>query len=81
MVTMSLAAIVAEILTTTEVETLPQLAMLVAAHHAFTGKSKGRDLEKRIKRILRDEQFQQSMKSDSYIEVKLGRFKGTIDLS
>jgi len=81
MVTMSLAAIVAEILTTADVGTLDQLAMLVAAHHAYTGKSRGRELRNRIKRILQDERFQQDMKSGSYIELKLGRFKGTIDLS
>ena len=79
---MILEAIVMEILTETTVETLDQLTTLVANHHAYTGKSKGRDLRNRIKRILQDERFQQEFgQSSSYIELKLGRFKGTIDLS
>ena len=79
---MSLEAIIMEILTTTAVETLEQLTILVAAHHSYTGKSKGQELRNRIKHILQDDRFQQEMqKSESYIELKLGRFKGTIDLS
>lgn len=79
---MSLEAIIIDILENTAVETLEQLTNLVANHHAYTGKSKGRELRNRIKRILQDERFQQDIqKSSSYIELKLGRFKGTIDLS
>jgi hypothetical protein len=84
MVTMSLEAIVAEILATTAVETLSQLARLVEGHYAYTGKSRGRALSSRIKRILNDERFQQEQgfqKNGSYLELKLGRFTGRIDLS
>jgi hypothetical protein len=82
MVTMSLEAIVTEILATTAVETLDQLTKLVASHYAYTGKSKGRELRGRIKRILQDERFQQGTQTNgSYVELKLGRFTGRIDLS
>ncbi|MFC1977179.1 hypothetical protein ACFLWS_02795 [Chloroflexota bacterium] len=78
---MSLEEIVMEILRTTAVKTLAQLTRLVVAHSEYRGKSKGQALQNRIKRILQDEQFQQEIqKSGSYIELKLGRFKGTLDL-
>lgn len=79
---MSLGAIVAEILATTAVETLSQLTSLVEAHYAYTGKSKGRALSNRIRRILKDERFQRGIQTNgSYVELKLGRFTGRIDLS
>jgi len=84
MVTMSLEAIIAEILATTAVETLSQLTRLVESHYAYTGKSGGRALSNRIKRILNDERFRQEQgiqKNGSYFELKLGRFTGRIDLS
>jgi Uri superfamily endonuclease len=49
MVTMSLEAIVAEILATTAVETLSQLTRLVEGHYAYTGKSRGSALSNRIR--------------------------------
>lgn len=86
---MGLEAIIVEILETTAVETLDQLTNLVAAHHAYTGKSKGRALENRIKRILQNERFRQEIEESNVSEdnislgFKIGRLeiKGKYDLS
>lgn len=81
---MSLEAIVLEILTTTAVETIDQLANLVAAHSEYKGKSKGQELRKKINHILHDERFQEELQGNNIsLGFKLGRveFKGKIDLS
>ena len=79
---MTLEAIVIEILEATAVATLDELTALVAAHHAYTGKTRGRALKTRIRRILqRDGLAQHTQTHGSYVELKLGRFTGRIDLS
>lgn len=79
---MTLEAIILEILESTAVKTLSELAVLVGAHHAYQGKSRGSVLENRIARILQDERFRQSIQTHgSYVELKLGPLTGRIDLS
>ena len=79
---MTLEAIVIEILESTAAATLDELTALVAAHHAYTGKTKGRALKNRIRRVLQSERLAQHTQIDgSYVELKLGRFTGRIDLS
>jgi len=77
---MSLIEIVSEILAAATCKyTLSQLTSLVENHTEYKGKSKGKELQKRIRQILQDELKQGD--NNSYIELKVGRFKGTIDLS
>jgi len=86
---MTLEAIVMEIITTTAVETLVQLTTLVVNHSEYRGKSKGQELQKRIRRILEDERFKQQLGENRMSEdnislgFKLGRveIKGKLDLS
>jgi len=82
---MSLIEIVKDVLSSSfEKLTLDQLAMLVENHSDYRGKSKGRELRNRIRRILEDEEFEQEKRgSGVYFGIKLGRFeiKTKIDLS